>query len=144
MDASRNGNSVSAAEISSWVVLAVDDEADNLTLVTKVLTFKGAQVHTATNGQEALDMLKTLQPSLILLDLSMPVMDGWEMFKQLRANPGLQRVPVIALTAHAMVGDKERILAAGFDGYISKPFRLNTFLAEIMRCLGYDRHQQMK
>ncbi|MBK8026221.1 MAG: response regulator [Chloroflexi bacterium] len=144
MDASHSGKTGSAADLASWVVLAVDDEADNLTLVTKVLTFKGAQVHTASNGKEGLEMLKSLQPSLILLDLSMPVMDGWEMFELLRANPTLQRVPIIALTAHAMIGDKERILGTGFDGYISKPFRLNTFLTEIMRCLEYQRHQQAK
>jgi CheY-like chemotaxis protein len=121
-------------EVSGWTVLVVDDEPDNLMIATKVLSFGGAQVHTAPNGAEGLKLLETLNPSFILLDLSMPVMDGWEMFKATRANIHTEQIPVIALTAHAMAGDREKVMQAGFDGYIAKPFRLSTFMSEILRC----------
>ncbi|MBL8130497.1 MAG: response regulator [Anaerolineae bacterium] len=134
-------NALKVAEIPSWVVAAIDDEMDNLTLVTKVLSFNGAVVHTAVNGELGLELIRRVHPTLILLDLSMPVMDGWALIATLRADPTFQKTPVIALTAHAMVGDKERILAGGFDGYISKPFRITTFLGEIMRCLGQSAQQ---
>ncbi|MCK6577795.1 MAG: response regulator [Anaerolineae bacterium] len=138
---SSRTDALKVAEISSWVVAAIDDEMDNLTLVTKVLTFNGATVHTAFNGALGLELVRQVRPTLILLDLSMPVMDGWAMVAALRADPNFQKTPVIALTAHAMVGDKERILAGGFDGYISKPFRISTFLGEIIRCLTQSAQQ---
>lgn len=122
-------------EVSNWVVLVVDDEADNLTLVDKVLSFNGAQVHQAKDGVEGLRLLESLDPSFVLLDLSMPEMDGWEMCERVRSNPKTQNLPLIALTAHAMIGDKEKVLAAGFNGYIAKPFRLGTFMNEIARCI---------
>lgn len=125
---------LASTETSNWVVLVVDDEPDNRAIAQKVLTFSGAKVQSAVNGEEGLKVLETALPSFILLDLSMPVMDGWEMFKKVRQNPQTQHIPVIALTAHAMEGDRERVLEAGFDGYIAKPFRLSTFMSEILRC----------
>src|SRR5262249_39063588 len=98
-------------------------------------TFAGSKVYTATNGVEALSLLETVSPTFVLLDLSMPVMDGWEMIEKLRANPVIKHLPVIALTAHAMEGDQERVKAAGFDSYIAKPFRINTLLGLIQSCL---------
>ncbi len=123
-------------EVANWTVLIVDDEPDNLAVAEKVLTFGGAVVHTAGNGVEGLKVLEALNPapSFILLDLSMPQMDGWEMFNRIRTDPTTQDIPVIALTAHAMAGDRERVMEAGFDGYIAKPFRLSTFMSEILRC----------
>lgn len=123
------------AQISNWVALIVDDEPDNLRVAAKVLQYNGAEVHTASNGVEGLSVLDKVKPTFILLDLSMPQMDGWEMFKQVRANDGLAGTAVIALTAHAMEGDKERALDVGFNGYITKPFRINTLLADIETCL---------
>ncbi|MCA9915918.1 MAG: response regulator [Anaerolineae bacterium] len=121
--------------IKDWTVLIVDDEPDNLGVAQKVLLYNGAQVHIARNGLEGLTTLNDLTPTFILLDLSMPEMDGWEMFEKVRTMPALARVPVIALTAHAMAGDRERVFAAGFNGYIPKPFRINTLLDEIQKCL---------
>lgn len=120
-------------DIQKWVVLIVDDKHDNVEVAAKVLSFNGAEVHTASNGQEGLDLIKSksLHPTFILLDLSMPVMSGWEMLDRLRANPATAYVPVIALTAHAMEGDAEKVREAGFDGYIAKPFSIVTFMAEI-------------
>lgn len=122
--------------VKSWTTLIVDDEPDNLGVAQTVLSFYGARVHTATDGEEGLEILKTISPTFILLDLSMPKMDGWEMIKAVRENPAQRHIPVIALTAHVMEGDKERVLQAGFDGYISKPFRLVSFLTQIKQCLG--------
>lgn len=118
-----------------WTVLIVDDEVDNLGVARKVLSFNGANVCEARNGLEGLEVLETVTPTFILLDLSMPEMDGWEMFKIVRSRDELAIVPVIALTAHAMSGDKERVLEAGFDGYIAKPFRIQSFLEDIQACI---------
>lgn len=131
-----NHNDMISQDIKEWRVLIVDDEPDNLNVARKVLSFGGAEVHIATNGIEGLAILQQIKPTFILLDLSMPEMDGWEMFNQARANYDLADVPIIALTAHAMTGDKEKIIAAGFNGYIPKPFRINSFLDEIHRCLS--------
>ena len=122
------------SDVSNWTVLVVDDEPDNLAVAEKVLTFGGAIVHTAKNGVEGLKVLGEITPSFVLLDLSMPEMDGWDMFRHMRSLPERAHIPVIALTAHAMSGDRERVMEAGFDGYIAKPFRLSTFMAEILRC----------
>lgn len=123
-------------EIKDWTVLIVDDEVDNLGVAQKVLSYGGASVHIARNGVEGLQVLENIMPTFILLDLSMPEMDGWEMLKRARSQASLASVPIIALTAHAMAGDKERVLEAGFDGYIAKPFRINSFMEEILACLS--------
>jgi two-component system cell cycle response regulator DivK len=122
-------------EPKQWTVLIVDDEPDNLGVAEKVLSYMGARVHTAQDGLEGMAILEQVTPTFILLDLSMPQLDGWQMIERLRADPLTVSVPVIALTAHAMHGDKERALAAGFDGYIAKPFRIMTFFKEIQDCL---------
>jgi CheY-like chemotaxis protein len=127
---------VAAYNLESWIVLVVDDEHDNLGVVEKILTFYGAKVHIAMNGLEGLAILDTLIPTFILLDLSMPGMDGWETFKKIRANSLLTLVPVIALTAHAMPADEIKVLEAGFNGYIPKPLRLDTFLGKIQSILA--------
>ncbi|MCU0514435.1 MAG: response regulator [Anaerolineae bacterium] len=121
--------------ISEWVVLIVDDEPDNVGVAQKVLRYNGAEVHIARNGVEGLAMLEAVRPTFILLDLSMPEMDGWEMFERIRSLPTLQQLPVIALTAHAMSGDREKVLNAGFNGYISKPFRIASFVEDIQMWL---------
>ena len=126
-------------DIKDWIVLIVDDELDNLGVAQKVLSYGGAVVHVARNGLEGLEVLKTIRPTFILLDLSMPEMDGWEMLRQVRADTNLGTIPMIALTAHAMSGDRERALEAGFDAYIAKPFRINSFMEDILACLSQFR-----
>jgi len=121
--------------VDHWIVLIVDDEPHNVGVVEKVLTFSGARVITAEDGIEGLRVLDEVTPTFILLDLSMPNMDGWEMHRRIRSRHEIRDVPVIALTAHAMLGDRERVLAEGFNGYIAKPFRIGTFLDEIQNCL---------
>lgn len=132
---------MSSNELQGWVVLIVDDEPDNLTVAQRVLSYGGAQVCVARDGREGLDVLASgLRPTFVLLDLSMPEMDGWEMLRRVRETPGLAQITVIALTAHAMAGDREKALQAGFNGYIAKPFRIDSFLEEIRRCLADAAH----
>jgi len=122
--------------MNEWKVLIVDDEADNLKVAQKILSYNGAEVHIARNGLEGLAALDVFLPTFILLDLSMPEMDGWEMLSRLRRNADVSHLPVIALTAHAMSGDRERVMQAGFNGYIAKPFRLDSFLEDIQQYLS--------
>lgn len=121
------------SDVASWTVLIVDDEPDNVGVPEGILTFYGADVHSAENGVKGLELLQTVTPTLILLDLSMPEMDGWEMLQALRKHHDWKDLCVIALTAHAMTGDREKVMEAGFDGYISKPIDLMTFIDEIKK-----------
>lgn len=119
-----------------WVVLLIDDMPDNLVVAQLALKYHGAQVYTAANGQDGLDLLEQIRPTVILLDIRMPTMDGWTMFEILRGNPETRDIPVIAVTAYAMDTDRDRILDAGFDGYLSKPFNVVTFVADIADVLN--------
>lgn len=120
----------------SWNILVVDDDEDNLSIASDTLGLFGITVHTAENGEAGLDAIYDIRPTFVLLDLSMPVKDGWETLIEIRQNPEYADMPVIALTAHAMIGDKERAMEAGFDGYITKPFNIGTVLNEIKTCLA--------
>lgn len=117
--------------VTTWRVLVVDDEPDNLEVVAETLEFNGAEVITASNGQEALELLKTFSANLILTDLSMPVMNGWIMRAQVKETPALAGIPILALSAHAIAGDQERALEAGFDGYLTKPVNIHTLTEDI-------------
>ena len=125
--------------LETWSVLVVDDEPDNLELISECLAFLGVKVMTATDGMNGLEILKGFAPHLILLDLSMPRMNGWEMRKRIKTDQRLNHVYIVALTAHAMVNDRERALDVGFDGYITKPISVQTFadqLRTIMKQAG--------
>lgn len=123
---------ITPGQVSDWVVLVADDEPDSIELITEVLEFQGATVHPATNGRQALDLLETLRPTVILTDLSMPEADGWAVLAGVRKIDALAAVPVIALTAHAMAGDIERGLAAGFSAYLTKPISPMTLVDDIL------------
>lgn len=123
------------SEIASWTVLIVDDEPDNIGVAQKILSFYGAQVHIASNGLEGLRILESIRPTFVLMDLAMPNMDGWGMLREMRANPRNAHIPVIAVTALAMQGDRERVLEAGFNEYIAKPFRLDSFVNQLKACM---------
>ncbi len=122
-------------DVTAWRVLIVDDEPDNLMLASDLLTFSGATVITAHTGERLLAMVGEVKPNVIVLDLSMPVMDGWEVQRRLRTRQELMHVPIIALTALAMPEDADRVKAAGFDGYITKPFSKDDII-ETLRDLG--------
>ncbi|MBZ0284510.1 MAG: response regulator [Anaerolineae bacterium] len=130
--------------VANWTVLIVDDTPDNLIVAKTALKFHGAQVHTATNGEEGLEVLKTLRPTVILLDIRMPQMNGWAMFKSIREMPEIAHIPVIAITAFAMDSDEDKLLKAGFDGYISKPFDMFTFVNEVVRFVTQATQKQQK
>ena len=118
-------------DISTWQILIVDDEPDNLEVVSETLEFQGALVKTAPNGKDALEMLESFSANLILTDLSMPVMDGWVLRSHVKNNPKLEGIPILALSAHAIAGDQERALEAGFDGYLTKPVNIHTLQNDI-------------
>jgi CheY-like chemotaxis protein len=126
---------MSLEKMAGWSFLVVDDEPDNVEIVADTLTYHGLEVRTASNGVEGMALLDSFTPSLILLDLSMPEMDGWAMRQKVKDNPATAAIPIVALSAHAMAGDKERILAAGFDGYLSKPVNLLSLLEDIWTAL---------
>lgn len=115
-----------------FLVLVVDDNEDNLLLLAFVLEQLGCAIVTAANGQTALDLAQRYQPGLILLDMMLPDMDGIEVFSHLKQQPQTTTIPVIAVTALARREDQERILAAGFNEYISKPFVIDE-LEELLR-----------
>ncbi len=115
-------------DLSHWTVLAVDDEPDSLEVLAEVLDMSDATVQTANGGGDALRQLAALRPTLIITDISMPEIDGYSLLRKLRKIEGLADTPVIALTAHAMKGDRELIMRAGFNGYLTKPLRIDTML----------------
>src|SRR5258708_30267821 len=119
----------------NWDVLVVEDEPDSLEVARRMLQMAGANVFTATNGRDALEILKTTKPRFILSDLSMPVMDGWELLYELKRNRPTLDMPVIALTAHSMPGDRERAITGGFHNYISKPLDPPKFIQQLMNIL---------
>lgn len=121
--------------VANWTVMVVDDEPDSIEVVTDVLEFHGATVHSANDGRRALDMLGTLRPTFILTDLSMPIIDGWALLASIRNSSELDSIPVVALTAHAMQGDAERALAAGFTAYLTKPLSPFSFIEDILERL---------
>ena len=132
---SREERRIVKENLAHWKVLIVDDQMDNLLVAEAALKFHGVKTHRAVNGLDGLNVLKDFQPTLILLDLSMPDMDGWEMLEEIKTRPEMQDIPIIALTAHVMLGDKERVLEAGFTGYISKPFSVSTLVSQIRAIL---------
>jgi CheY-like chemotaxis protein len=127
--------SIDYANIGLWQVLVVDDEPDNREIISLALGFSGATVVEAGNGRECIDKLATFAANMVLLDLSMPVLDGWKTQTELRNDPRHRHLPIIALTAHAMIGDEEKVLSAGFDGYLTKPVSIATLANQIKRIL---------
>jgi CheY-like chemotaxis protein len=102
-------------------ILIVDDNTQNLKLARVVLANEGFDVHSASNAEDALQLLRTVTPRLILMDIQLPGMDGLELTRRLKADPATRAIRVIALTAYAMKGDDEKAFAAGCDDYITKP-----------------------
>jgi CheY-like chemotaxis protein len=112
-------------------ILLVEDNEMNRDMLSRRLTRRGFEVVIAVDGKEGLKMADTASPDLILLDLSLPEMDGWEVLHHLKQDPKMKEVPVIALTAHALVTDRDRALKAGFDDYDIKPVELPRLLKKM-------------
>ncbi|PYS25137.1 MAG: response regulator [Acidobacteria bacterium] len=112
--------------MSGEPILIVDDNATNLKLVRILLASEGYDVRTAADAEEALNILKEFYPRMILMDIQLPGIDGLELTRRLKADPATQKIMILGLTAYVMKGDKDRIMAAGCDGYIPKPIDTRT------------------
>ena len=112
-------------------ILIVEDNEMNRDMLSRRLIKKGFEIIIAVDGEEGVKKTFSEKPDLILMDMSLPVMDGWEATKKLKSNPDTSKIPIIALTAHAMAQDKEKALAAGCDEYDTKPIDLNRLLSKI-------------
>jgi len=110
------------------VILIVDDDPKNLKLIRDVLQVNGFATLEAINGKQGVEIAKSKMPDLILMDIQMPVMDGLEATRILKADDSTNKIPIVALTSYAMVGDEERLRDAGCDGYLGKPFHIKEFL----------------
>ena len=116
-------------------ILLVEDNTDNLDLVRFLLERAGYQVLQANDGQMGMDLARQELPDLILMDLSLPVVDGWTAARELKADPKTAFIPLLALTAHTLPGDRNRALESGFNGYISKPINIQSFADDIAQAL---------
>ena len=116
-------------------ILYVEDNEDNVFMLTHRLTKRGYEVVVAGDGEQGVARANEEQPALILMDLSLPVLDGWEATRRLKSDPATQNIPVIALSAHAMPGDAEKALAAGCDDYDTKPVEMKRLLSKISALL---------
>jgi two-component system, cell cycle response regulator DivK len=116
-------------------ILLVEDNEMNRDMLSRRLVRRGYEVVMATDGQQGVDMSRTEKPDLILLDMSLPVIDGWEAARRIKEDDQTKEIPLIALTAHAMAGDREKTLAAGCDDYDTKPVELPRLLGKIQALL---------
>ena len=116
-------------------ILLVEDNEMNRDMLSRRLIRKGYEVSIATDGQQGADMAMSELPDLILMDMSLPVIDGWEATRRIKANDATRRIPVIALTAHAMAGDREKAMEAGCEDYDTKPVEISRLLGKIAALL---------
>lgn len=121
--------------MSAATILYIEDNPENRLLVRRVLLAEGYDIVEAENAGKALKWLEDNRPDLILMDINMPDLDGYTLTARVRAMPGFERVPIVALTANVMRGDREKSLEAGCDGYIQKPIDIDLLPAQILRYL---------
>ena len=116
-------------------ILLVEDNDMNRDMLSRRLIRSGYEVFLAVDGQQGADMALSEQPDLILMDMSLPVIDGWEATRRIKANDGTRRIPIIALTAHAMAGDREKAMEVGCEDYDTKPVEMSRLLGKIAALL---------
>ena len=119
-------------------ILLVEDNEENRDMLSRRLTRRGYEVVIALDGGQGVAMAQSEIPDLILMDMDLPVLDGWEATRQLKAAPETQAIPIIALTAHAMMGDREKAIDAGCDDYDTKPIEFSRLLGKIEAFLGKE------
>ena len=117
-------------------IVYVEDDSDNVYVLTRRLGRRGYDVTVASDGAAGIETVRKLKPALVLMDMSLPVMDGWEAARRLKADPATSGIPVIGLSSHAMVGDREAALAAGCDDYETKPIEIERLLAKMQELLA--------
>ena len=122
-------------------ILVIEDHPGSRMLLVDLLTIQGYQVYEATNGADGLRQARQYRPDLILTDMGMPKMSGWEMVSTIKGDPDLKHIPVVAVTAFAMTGDRERALEMGCDGYISKPIETRRIGEQVARFLTSNGSQ---
>ena len=122
-------------------VLLVEDNEDNRIVYSTILRHFGYEVIEALNGEEGIAKARADQPDLILMDISIPIIDGWEATQVLKHDPATRNIPIIALTAHALASDREKAMEVGCDGYLAKPCEPRAVVAEVQRFLGKDSAQ---
>jgi two-component system cell cycle response regulator DivK len=116
-------------------ILVVEDQEDNRQILRDLLSSAGYEMVEAENGEEALTVAAAEQPDLILMDIQLPLLDGYEATRRIKANPALAKIPVIAITSYALSGDEEKARAAGCDDYVTKPYSPRALLAKIREYL---------
>lgn len=124
-------------------ILIAEDNPTNRELLRELLEIRGYIVAEACDGQEALAMVEQASPDILLLDIGMPLLDGFAVVRKLRENPRFASLPVVAVTAYAMQGDREKIMNSGFDGYLSKPVNSGELVQELGRLLGHPNTQSV-
>jgi two-component system, cell cycle response regulator DivK len=122
--------------LDKGTILYVEDNPDNRTLVRRILLSEDYSLIEATNALDAFEVLRSTRPDLILMDINMPDMDGYTLTSKIKSMPGFERVPILALTANVMRGDKEKTLEAGCDGYIQKPLDIDQLIREVERFIS--------
>ena len=125
-------------------VLLVEDNEMNRDMLSRRLIRRGFQVVFAMDGQEGIDLARSERPDVILMDMSLPIIDGWEASRRLKADDATRSVPVIGLTAHAMSGDREKAIEAGCDDYDTKPVELDRLIGKIERLLGTAKDEALR
>ena len=125
-------------------VLVADDDVDNRTIAREILEASGFHVVMAVDGEEALAVIRAERPAVVVLDLSMPKLSGWEVAKRVRADDAIKSTPLIAFTAHALVGDELKAKTAGCDDYISKPCKPRDLVTKVKQWIDreYDRQEK--
>jgi len=118
--------------LNGKTILVIDDEEDSLEIIETLLEDFGVDVVTAGNGREALEKLEKLTPDYIISDLSMPEVSGWQLIEILKKDRRLMEIPAFALTAHAMPGDREKAIAAGFHNHLTKPLNPDSFVSDLV------------
>lgn len=116
-------------------ILVVEDQEDNRKIVRDLVTASGYELVEATTGEEGLELAESERPDLILMDIQLPGLDGYEVTRRIKANPGLRHIPIIVVTSYALSGDDKKAFAAGCDGYVTKPFSPRLLLAKIREYL---------
>ena len=127
-------------------ILIIEDNEQNMYLVTFLLEKNDYEVIQAWNGRQGIEMATKQRPALILLDIQLPVMNGYEVARELKKNPALETIPIVAVTSYAMPGDREKAMAAGCTGYIEKPINPETFIKDFQKYLpdhSCDREKQL-
>lgn len=125
-------------ELANKTILVVDDEPDSLLVATDILEMFDVNVITANDGDQGFQKAIEHKPYFIISDLSMPQVSGWQLLKKCKEDTRTQEIPIIALTAHAMKGDRERAIAAGFHNYITKPLTPERFIRDLIRIIKTD------